>query len=645
MKAWILIGVTGAALAALGAGCGEGDSGIERVRDGVVGQDVAEGVDTLPAPSCAGDGECDDGLACTVDRCDLAAASPHCVWTLAADACLVSDRCYASGEASTRTACLACDPTRDRFALSAVTDGAACDDGDKCVQNATCVAGACRGEAVTCGDLDGPCAVAFCDPAIGCGSDPLDGIPCDDLDPCTAVDACVEGVCVGAGETCDDGDPCTDDACDTAGCHHTPHVGACDDGNPCTVGETCQADGVCGGGEADACDDDNVCTIDLCDDDVGCVHLPTETPCCVGSSSVCDDGNPCTRDLCDPLTAACSHELAANEPCDDQNACTVGDACVEGQCRGGVRDCDDGNPCTNDACTPAVGCVHDPATGGGCDDGLACSTGDTCQQGICRGDTSECACTPTLAADGVKFTTVLLGDGGHVGEALDVDLDATTCAPSSSCDGGYDNTLGLLASFANDPIAGAVEDGGLTLVATFDSAAVGAVNVSIFQAGLAGTNSGCDIQTQTCDWLVDRSFLDPATCEPVVALAGTRTAGKIVAGGPGSVLPFAIPLSDTASLQLTVVNVRLELTVTVTGGQVSAAQGVLGGAVPKSQLLDAVAALPDGSLPAPLTKETVTGLIQALVQNDIDSDGDGVMDAASIGIKLVARDANVVGAQ
>ena len=88
-----------------------------------------------------------------------------------------------------------------------------------------------------------------------------------------------------------------------------------------------------------------------------------------------------------------------------------------------------------------------------------------------------------------------------------------------------------------------------------------------------------------------------------------------------------------------------ELTVTVTGGQVSAAQGVLGGAVPKSQLLDAVAVLPDGSLPAPLTKETVTGLIQALVQNDIDSDGDGVMDAASIGIKLVARDANVVGAQ
>lgn len=641
--AWIVLCVVGGALGCGVSACGGEESGLERVRDGVVGQDTASSVDTLPAPSCAGDAECDDGLGCTVDRCDLAAPAPHCVWTLAADACLVADRCYARAEASPRAPCLACDPERDRFALSEVADGGACDEGDRCVTNGHCVAGACRGEAVTCTG-DGPCSVAFCDPAIGCGSDPLAGISCDDLDPCTATDTCVEGVCVGAGDPCDDGDPCTDDSCDAAGCHHAPRLGACDDGDPCTVGETCQASGVCSGGEPNACDDGNVCTIDVCDGDVGCVHLPTETPCCVGAASVCDDGNPCTRDLCDPLTAACSHEQT-DDACDDGNACTVGDACVAGQCRGGARDCDDGNPCTDDACTPAVGCVHDPATGGSCDDGRACSTGDTCEHGLCRGDASACSCEPTLDGDAVKFTSVLLGGGGHAGEALDVDLDPTTCAPSSGCEGGYDNTLGILAGFANDPIAEAVEAGGLTLVATFDTAAAGPVRVSIFQAERAPTNASCDVQAQTCDWLVDRAFLDPETCEAIAALAGTRTGGRIVAGGPSSTLPFSIPLSATASLQVTVVNVRLELDVTVTGGQVSAAQGVLGGAVPKSQLLAAVAALPDGSLPPPLTKETVTGLIDTLVQNDIDSDGDGVKDAASIGIVLVARDANVVGAR
>src|SRR5207249_1756037 len=78
---------------------------------------------------------------------------------------------------------------------------------------------------------------------------------------------------------------------------------------------------------------------------------------------------------------------------------------------GGAESCDDGNPCTMDACTPA-GCTHTPVTcaaadqchdagtcnpatgacsnppkpdGAACNDGNACTQTDACQAGVCTG--------------------------------------------------------------------------------------------------------------------------------------------------------------------------------------------------------------------------------------------------------------------
>jgi len=79
----------------------------------------------------------------------------------------------------------------------------------------------------------------------------------------------------------------------------------------------------------------------------------------------------------------------------------------------------------------------------------------------------------------------------------------------------------------------------------------------------------------------------------------------------------------------------------VSGGQVTAMSGVLGGAVPKQTLIDALRQVPDDALPAP--KEAIISLVETLVINDIDTDGDGVKDAASIGVKVVGRDARLVG--
>lgn len=85
-------------------------------------------------------------------------------------------------------------------------------------------------------------------------------------------------------------------------------------------------------------------------------------PCTVDGD--CDDGNPCTDDACSG--DRCEHAPNA-APCDDGNPCTEGDACagrtcvgiVAGQCCAGSCGCSDADSCTLDACGPS-GCSHAP---------------------------------------------------------------------------------------------------------------------------------------------------------------------------------------------------------------------------------------------------------------------------------------------
>ena len=72
---------------------------------------------------------------------------------------------------------------------------------------------------------------------------------------------------------------------------------------------------------------------------------------------LCDDDNPCTDDACNPATGCVFTNNAA--ACDDGNACTTGDVCGGGVCSpGGPANCDDGICCTIDSCIPATGCIH-----------------------------------------------------------------------------------------------------------------------------------------------------------------------------------------------------------------------------------------------------------------------------------------------
>lgn len=157
-----------------------------------------------------------------------------------------------------------------------------------------------------------------------------------------------------------------------------------------------------------ACDDGNACTEDRCSSGA-CTHapLPPGTSCSNGSAcdgaeqcdgaGVCllgtppalDDGNPCTVDACDPAAGPVHLPMAAGTVCDDGNACTAGDTCNgAGACAAGAPlAVDDGNPCTRDLCDSVRGVLHEPLPFGdtACANASACDGVETCDgAGACR---------------------------------------------------------------------------------------------------------------------------------------------------------------------------------------------------------------------------------------------------------------------
>jgi len=127
---------------------------------------------------------------------------------------------------------------------------------------------------------------------------------------------------------CDDGDPCTIDVVNP---HHVGHKDKCIH-------------------YAKNCGDDNECTDDSCVDGV-CQHV----------DHVCPDPDPdtCTRYECFVGDGLCyPHVVPDCLSPTLRNACMTA-VCVEGEMEIREISCDDGNPCTADACTSPIGmCSH-----------------------------------------------------------------------------------------------------------------------------------------------------------------------------------------------------------------------------------------------------------------------------------------------
>jgi len=174
---------------------------------------------------------CDDGNACTSDRCDADGQCSHEPVNCDDGNVCTSDLC---------------DPAAG--CVSVANDGASCDDSNACTSGDVCAGTVCKGSAVP------GCCAANAD--------------CDDGDACS-IDTCVAGQCASKPRDCAVADRCLAGFCDAA-------TGAC---------ATAPV----------SCSDGNVCTDDSCDPAIGCVSLPTasppqakETSCNDGADNDCD---------------------------------------------------------------------------------------------------------------------------------------------------------------------------------------------------------------------------------------------------------------------------------------------------------------------------------------------------------------------
>ncbi|MBW2272432.1 MAG: hypothetical protein JRG96_04115 [Deltaproteobacteria bacterium] len=305
-----------------------------------------------------------------------------------------------------------------------------CDDGN--TADGDCCSATCTFEAngSSCSD-DNLCTdIDLCDGAGACvAGAPVvcsNGQFCDGVELCDALLGCQPGT----PPVPDDGVPCTVDTCDEVNDSFVfaPDDNQCDDGLFCNGDEVCDPVNNCVLGLPLDMDDGVVCTADFCNESIDeIVHFPSHAACdnmifcdgvevcdpvfnCrPGPPLVLDDGVSCTADFCNdvsdeivhfPVHASCDNGLFCDgsETCDAVNdcqtgtppvaddgvACTTGDACDEGSDSiVGTPDhslCDNGLFCDGDETCDAV---NDCQTGTppADDDGVACTTGDACDEG------------------------------------------------------------------------------------------------------------------------------------------------------------------------------------------------------------------------------------------------------------------------
>lgn len=249
---------------------------------------------------------------------------------------------------------------------------------------------------------------------------------------------------------CNDNDACTVDVCENGVCKHTYDAaqcctddqceidGACVDNNTVNPSNSCEVclvvdDATAWTPKADAgaCDDGDACTMsDVCVDGQ-----------CVGSAFQCDDGNPCTDDTCDGAGGCMFTNNTAS--CSDGDACTSADSCVDGACvPGQTLSCDDGNPCTSDSCDAASGCTYQPNDGQSCSDNSVCTLASVCQAG-------ECVVQDVLSCDDNNICTIDFCDAATGCDHEDI---SGRCGDTNPCtDEACDPILGCVFPFNTDP--------------------------------------------------------------------------------------------------------------------------------------------------------------------------------------------------
>jgi hypothetical protein len=239
---------------------------------------------------CVATLDCNDNVKCTIDAC----TPEGCTYTPDDKGCSDNDACTLE----------ACDLSAGCTATGLAEDGVDCNDGNACVEAASCLAGKCQETLKTCPDQSF-CVPGICDKQLGGCTVYLRECPstgvcnndqCDD-----SVGACVAFV-LGVGQLCDDGNPCTEYS-------------------NCTAEKTCVSTmkGICAEG-------------DDCKDNMDC------------SSNNCKDGK------CQPYSCPNGEQDLGEFGVDCGGICPVG--CGEGNYCNFDKDCLYPLACINNSCAP-----------------------------------------------------------------------------------------------------------------------------------------------------------------------------------------------------------------------------------------------------------------------------------------------------
>ena len=387
---------------------------------------------------------------------------------------------------------------------------------------------------------------------------------------------------------------------------------------------------------------------------------------CGNSCGECPDPGPCEHGVCQ-CAPSCSGKECGPDGCDGSCGLCPGETyCDGGKCR--ELSLELGSPCAAHADCASYWCVNDPA-------GKFCSIPcfDNCPAGyecllyedawdemhLCFRDPDApepSGCEDALASSVVQRVAFkAVGDGGHPGEALDLDDDPATCAPESSCSGGYDNQLHtLIAEFnafeLNDQLGEALEQpGAVRLAGCIGMNLEGepfALNIYAGRPQLE--KEECNYLLEDCPYYVQPA---PGSTAPCGALGtfdnATILNGKLTAGGPGYQLRVAL-LHFSQPEPVLYVTARLA---TIEGvldatpdGKPFLVEGVLGYVLVRDEIMVAVDELPEQYWDdAPVNAEMFKFLVETYLPLDIDTDGDGQLDASSAGVKFFTLPGEIVG--
>lgn len=535
--------------------------------------------------------------------------------------------------------------------------------------------------------------------APGC-EDICAGKVCGEFEGCICGECLMQSHCSEDGTMClgdaDVGDPCVD-ICDAVECGD---VGGCDCGGceggwdcvdnqcmsdcapQCLDEETgdeyqCGSDGC--GGECGECGIDEWCENHMClhDDPPDCEAAcgTDEFDCGEILDGMCDCGNcaegwDCVDNFCVAIPPDCDalcadKECGAVEGCDcgscdagftcnDKSACVCSPACDGMECGddgcGGICGSCDYGTCQGGLCECTPNCGDKDCGSNGCGGTCGvCPAGNVCSWvGECLAD-----CTPNSVSfsDTVqKLVTMQMGANGMDGEALDVDGNPATCTPFGKCENGNDNSLSNLFSSIEDfidinaALTGALNNGSVVMVAELVGLVTNGLpfSLNMYIAEPAVPKGICNFQTNKCNYLVDSSAIDWESCAPLVTFDNaTVVDGILTAGGNGYEFTLLLPFFSGQPMLLLLHNARIKATIINVNGVMNLSSGVIGGAIDKQVLIDAVDDLPEGGLP--VSKDMIKNLLNMLINNDVDTDGDGKKDKASMGIKFTTIPGAIIG--